>query len=402
MSERPNLLSPEVRANPYPLYARLRRDAPVCQADPRGMWLLTRQEDVLYALKHPEIFSSSRLAGALNASWLGRAHPLSSAMSFADPPRHGRLRGLVQQAFTATSVSRLEPFIRSAAEPLADQLLEQRHADFIQAFATPLASSVIGHLMGLDTFLFRRVKRWAEDVVAITGLPPGNTARHQQVRSSVEELTAYLEEGLEVRRHRPQEDIMSALLQARVEDQALTPPELISFLFLLLAAGLETMVHLLGHAMWLLREYPEVLALVRKEPARIPRFLEEMLRYEPPAQGVLRVTTTEVELSGVLIPAGALVMPLIASALRDERHVRDGDRFDMERPETSHLAFGHGVHFCVGAPLARLEARVALEILLPRFGGLSGRPEQTVWSQSLTMRGPVVLPLEIQPSDRLM
>lgn len=401
MSERPNLLSPEVRANPYPLYARLRREAPVCQADPRGLWLLTRQEDVLYALKHPELFSSSKLAGALHAPWLGGPHPLSSAMSFADPPRHGRLRGLVQQAFTSNAVSRLEPFIRSVAEPLVDQLLEQRQVDFIQAFAVPLASSVIGHLMGLDTFLFRRVKRWAEDVVAITSMPAGNTARQQQVRSSMEELTAYLEEALEARRHRPQEDIMSALLQAKVDGEALTPPELLSFLFLLLAAGLETMVHLMGHAMWLLRESPEVFALVRKEPARIPRFLEEMLRYEPPTQGVLRVATTEVELSGVRIPEGALVMPLIASALRDERHVRDGDRFDMDRTEAPHLAFGHGVHFCLGAPLARLEARLGLEALLPRCGGLTGRPEQTVWSPALTMRGPVALPLEMLPIDRL-
>lgn len=397
MSERPNLLSPEIRANPYPLYARLRQESPICQAEPRGLWLLTRQDDVLFALKHPEIFSSSRLAGALSASWLERPHPLASAMSFADPPRHGRLRGLVQQAFTPAAVERMRPFIRSVAEPLVEQLLQDRRVDFIQAFALPLTSSVIGHLMGLDTFLFRRVKRWAEDVVAITSMSPGDVARQAQVRRSIEELTAYLQDAIEARRHRPQRNVVSALVHARVDGEALTPQELLSALFLLLAAGLETTVHLLGHALWFLRESPEVFHRVRADLTQVPRFFEELLRYEPPAQGVLRVTTTEVELGGVLIPAGALVMPLIASALRDERYVQDGERFDMERRQPSHLAFGHGIHFCVGAPLARMTAGLGLEALLPRCEALGGRPEQAEWSRALTMRGLTSMPLEVVP-----
>jgi cytochrome P450 len=263
MSERPNLMSPEVRANPYPLYARLRRESPICQADPRGLWLLTRQDDVTFALKRPEIFSSSRLAGALSASWL----------------------------------ERMKPFIRSVVEPLVDQLLEDRQVDFIQAFALPVTSSVVGHLMGLDTFLFRRVKRWAEDVVAISSMPPGDVARQAQVRSSIEELTAYLEDAIAARRDRPEGDVVSALVHARVDGEALTQQELLGVLYLLLVAGLETMVHLLGHALWVLREFPEVFHRVRADLTQVPRFLEELLRYEPPAQGVLRVTTTEVELA---------------------------------------------------------------------------------------------------------
>jgi cytochrome P450 len=401
MSERPNLMSPEVRANPYPLYARLRRESPICQAEPRGMWLLTRQDDVLFALKRPEIFSSSRLAGALSTSWLERPHPLASAMSFADPPRHGRLRGLVQQAFTPAAVERMRPFVRSVAEPLVDQLLRDRQVDFIQAFALPLTSSMVGHLMGLDTFLFRRVKRWAEDVVAISSMPPGNVARQAQVRSSMEELTAYLEDAIAARRDRPQGDVVSALAHARVDGEALTQQELLGVLFLLLVAGLETMVHLLGHALWILRESPELFHRVRADLTQMPRFLEELLRYEPPAQGVLRVTTTEVELGGVLIPAGALVMPLIASALRDERYVQDGERFDMERKQPSHLAFGHGIHFCVGAPLARMTAGLGLEVLLPRCEALGGRPEKAEWSRALTMRGLTSMPLEVVPRQPL-
>jgi cytochrome P450 len=398
MSERPNLLSPEVRANPYPLYVRLRREAPVCQVEPRGMWLLTRQEEVLYAFRHPELFSSAGLTRALETPWLGRAHPLASAMSFADPPRHGRLRGLVQHAFTPAAVARLEPFIRSVVEPLAADLADQRRADFIQALALPLASSVIGHMLGLDTFLFRRVKRWAEDVTGISAVSPQNTERQEQIRSSIEELTAYLEEAIDARRYRPQEDVLSSLVQARVEGEALTQQELIGFLFLLLVAGLETTVLLMGSAVRLLRELPEVFAQVRGAPERLPRFIEEVLRYEPPVQGAMRVTTTEVELAGVRIPAGALVLLAVASAMRDERHVPDGERFEMERQTPSHSVFGHGIHFCLGAPLARLVSRVGLEVLLPYCGRLGGSPDQVVWSSGLATRGPASLPIEVLPA----
>lgn len=400
MIERPNLLAPEVRANPYALYARLRREAPVSQVDPRGMWLLTRQEEVLFALKHPELFASSGLSRALEVGWLGRPHPLASGMSFADPPRHGRLRGLVQQAFTPGALARLEPFIRSAAEPLVGDLMQRRQVDFTQELAVPLASSVIGQLLGLDTFLYKRVKRWAEDVVGMSSVQPQDFARQAQVRESVEELRAYLEETIEARRHQPREDTVSALVQARLDGEALTQEEMLSFLFLLLAAGLETTVLLLGSAMVLLREHPQVFAQVRAEPERLPRFVEEVLRYEPPVQGSMRVTTTEVELAGVRIPAGSLVMPVVASALRDERHVPDGERFDPDRLGAIPLAFGHGAHFCLGAPLARLEARVALEVLLPRCRGLGGQLEQVVWTRSLATRGPAVLPIELLPADQ--
>lgn len=398
MSERPNLLSPEVRANPYPFYARLRREAPVCQVEPRGMWLLTRQDEVLYAFKHPELFSSAGLARALEVPWLGRPHPLASAMSFADPPRHGRLRGLVQQSFTPAAVARVEPFVRSVVEPLAADLAERRKADFIQAFALPLASSVIGHMLGLDTFLFRKVKRWAEDVTGISAVTPRDTERQEQIRASVEELTAYLEEAIEARRYRPQGDVLSELIQARMEGEALTQQELIGFLFLLLVAGLETTVLLMGSSVRLLREFPEVLAQVRGAPERLPRFIEEVLRYEPPVQGAIRVTTTEVEVGGVRIPAGALVMLAVASAMRDERHVPEGERFEMERQTPSHSVFGHGIHFCLGAPLARLVSRVGLEALVPHCGQLGGSPEQVVWSGGLATRGPASLPIEVVPA----
>jgi cytochrome P450 len=400
MSGPPDLLAPEVRANPYPLYARLRREAPVCQVQPRGMWLLTRQQEVLYALKHPELFSSSGLARALEVGWLGRSHPLSAAMSFTDPPRHGRLRGLVQQAFSSAAIARVEPFIRSVAEPLVENLVEQRSVDFIAAFAMPLASSIIGYLLGLDTFLFRRVRQWAQDVASINSVPLGDPARQEQVRSSVEELAAYLEEAIAGRRDHPRDDFVSHLLQAKLEGEALTQQELLGFLFLLLVAGLETTVLLLGNAMSLLRAHPEVLAKVRAEPAQVPRLIDEVLRYEPPVQGPLRVLTAEVELAGVRMPAGALVMPVVASALRDEQHVPDGERFDMRREPVGSLAFGHGAHFCLGMPLARLESRVALEVLLPACGRLGGEPEQMQWSRALSMRGPLSLPLEVLPAEQ--
>lgn len=393
-------MAPEIRANPYPLYERLRREAPVCQVEPRGLWLLTRHEEVVFALKHPELFSSAGLAQALEVGWLGRPHPLASGMSFSDPPRHGRLRGLVQHAFTPAAIAGLEPFIRSVVEPLVTDLLERRQVDFIQAFCMPLASSVIGQLLGLDTFLFKRVKSWAEVVASMSSVSPQDTARHAQVRESVEELRAYLEEAIDARREHPRGDTVSALVHAKEEGEALTREELLSFLFLLLVAGMETTVTLLGSAMRLLRERPEMFAWLRADTQRVPGFVEEVLRYEPAVQGPMRVTTQEVELAGVRIPAGALVMPVVASALRDERLVQDGERFDPERQGLSQLAFGHGIHFCLGAPLARMEARVALEVLLPLCGGLGGQADQIVWGRALAMRGPAVLPIEVLPADQ--
>jgi cytochrome P450 len=395
MSPRLNLLAPEVRANPYPHYAELRRTSPVCQVDPGGLWAVTRYDDVVAVLKNPQLFSSEGMRRATCPPWLEDA-PFAHAMIVQDPPAHGRLRALVNRAFGPSALSRLEPWVRRIAESLAGRLPRGGTFDFVEAFGQPLPVSVMGELLGLDASLQPHFPRWAEDLTSTSTVRPGDTARMEQIRSSVREARAHLSEVLASRRRSPGEDMVSDLLAARMDGEALTDAELLSFLFMLLIAGIETTIHLLNHSARLLMAHPGVLARVREERSLLPRLVEEVLRYEPPVHGVLRVTTAETELGGVRLPQGAWMLVLLGSANRDEARFPGADRFELERSGPQNLPFGHGIHFCLGAPLARLEARLGLEALVSRFSAIVPRGPVT-WNHSLSVRGPKALPVELTP-----
>jgi cytochrome P450 len=393
MSPRLNLLAPEVRANPYPHYARLRRTAPVCQVDPGGFWAVTRYEDVTTVLKNPQLFSSEGMRRATCPPWLEDA-PFAYTMIVQDPPEHLRLRTLVNRAFTTASLSRLEPWVRRLAETLAARLPTGQTVDFMESFSRPLAASVIGELLGLDTSLIPRLRRWADDLTSTSSVGPGDTRRMEEIRATVREARGYVSEVLAHRRRAPGDDMVSDLLAARVDGEALTHEELVGFLLMLLIAGMETTIHLLNHSVLLLMEHPEVLARVRAEMSLVPRLVEEVLRYEPPVHGIMRVSRQETELSGVRVPAGSWVLVLLGSANRDEERFPEAERFDIDRQGAHHLPFGHGVHFCLGAPVARLEARVGLEAFLSRFSRMLPRGPVT-WNHSLSVRGPRALPVEL-------
>jgi cytochrome P450 len=390
MSGRINLLAPEVRANPYPVYAELRRHAPVCQVDPGGYWVITRHDDVVAAFKNPQLFSNTGMRLATKPQWLGY-NPFSDSMIGQDPPQHTRLRTLVNRAFGPAALARLEGRVRQYAESIVARIPEGQVVDFVEAFTLPLPASVIGELLGLDPSLHPRCKRMADDLTSITANPQ-DEKRREEIRASVRETEAMMAEVLAQRRREPREDLVTDLLQARVDGQSLSDAELMSFMFLLVVAGLETNIHLLGHSVRILMERPEVLARLRADRSLIPRFIEEVLRYEPPVQAMGRLTTAEVELSGVRIPAGAAVMLLIGSANHDDTRFPGADRFDMDREGVNNLPFGHGIHFCLGAPLARLETRIGLEALLSRFERLTPAGPLE-WNHSFTVRGPRVLPV---------
>lgn len=400
MTQRLNLMSPEIRANPYPFYAALRRDSPVAQVDPGGLWAVSQYEDVLHVIKNPKLFSSEGLRFAAAPPWLGRSNPLAESMLLMDDPKqHGRLRGLVTRAFGPTAMARLEPRIRAMARELTTRLLDRKAVDFVEDFALPLPASVIGALLGLDPALHSRFKQWSDDIAAISASQPEDTALLAQCRRTIEEMEQYLGEVLASRRQSPTDDMVSDLLHARAEGEALTDKELMAFLFLLLVAGLETTVHLLGNSARLLAEHPDILARLRADRALIPQFIEEVLRFEPPVHATMRLCTEEVKLGGALLPRGSVLLVLLASALRDERYCPDGERFSLDRKGPNNMAFGHGMHFCLGAPLARLEVRVALEELLPRCAHLARRPDPVEWNQAMTVRGMRNLPLEARPAE---
>ncbi|RKH08518.1 cytochrome P450 [Corallococcus sp. CA053C] len=391
MSGRVNLMAPEVRANPYPVYAELRRTAPVCQVEPGGLWALTRFEDVSAAFKNPQVFSSAGVRTTTAPPWLGH-NPFSESMIVMDPPHHMRLRTLVSRAWTPVAVSRMEPRIRSFAQLLAERLHPEREVDFVDAFAMPLPASVIGELFALDPQMTARYKRWSVDLSSVSGTTEKDTQRHESIRATVREMEDYLSAVVAERRRNPQEDMVSDLVQTRVDGEALSDAELMSFLFLLVVAGLETTVQLVSHCVRMLMEHPHLVQRLRENPAQLPRFVEEVLRFEPSVHGLVRVTTQETQVGGVVIPEGARVALMVGSACRDGERFKDPDTFDMDREGVNNFPFGHGIHFCLGAPLARLEARVGLEVLLSRFTRFT--PTGPVkWNTSLTVRGPLTMPL---------
>lgn len=391
MSGRIDLMAPEVRAHPYPLYAELRQRAPVCQVDPGGFWAITRHDDVVAAFRNPQLFSSTGVRVTTRPAWLGH-NPFSDSMIAMDPPDHGRLRVLVSRAFGPASIQRLESRLREFARGLAARIQPERVTDFVEAFATPLPASVIGELFGLEPSLTERYKRWAVDLTRVSATTERDLHQHGPIRDTVREMEQSFAEVVAARRRAPREDLVTDLLNARVEGEALSDAELMSFLFLLVVAGLETTAHLLSHCMRMLLAFPHLALHLRENRAQVPRFVEEVLRYEPPVHGIVRITTAEAEVSGVKIPAGARVLLLLGSACRDSSHVPGADTFTMERDGMSNLPFGHGIHFCLGAQLSRLEARVGVEVLLARFGGFtSAGPE--AWNTSLTVRGPLSLPV---------
>jgi cytochrome P450 len=397
MRKRVNLVAPEVLANPYPLYAELRRNAPVCQVEPGGLWAVTRYADVLHAIKNPQLFSSAGLQRSMLPPWLEH-NPVAHSLLVMDPPQHGRARSLISRAFGPSMIAQLEPMLRTTAGQLVDTLVSQRSVDFIPTFALPLPAAAIGQLLGLDVSLHSRFKVWSDHIAAVSATAPSDTEGQQRIRHSIQEMEHYLREVVEQRRRQPTQDLVSTLLVGWREGDALTEQELMAFLFLLLVAGLETTVNLLGNAMLLLADRPELLERLRAQPALVSAFLEEVLRYESPAKSTFRLTLEEVELGGVRLPQHSVLVLLLGSACRDDAYLPDAEQFIPDRKTQGNLPFGHGLHFCLGAALARLEARVALETLLPRIRTLSRKPGPPQWAPSLQIRGLTQLPLEVTPA----
>jgi cytochrome P450 len=397
MTVRLNLFAPEFRANPYPFFAEARRQPTLVKVDPLDFWAVSRYADVLHVFKNPQLFSSTGHRAPAEPEWLGRTNPIADSIVMMDPPKHTRLRALVNRAFGPTALSRLEPRIRAYAQQAAAELPLGQPLDFIESFALRVPASVIGELLGLDASHHKRFKRWADDINNTSATPPDAHEWHAQIRGTYAEMEQYLKDVIADRRRSPREDMVSDLIAARIDGESLTDAELMGFLFLLLVAGLETTIHMLGHAALVLAERPDVFARLQADRSLIPRFIEEVLRYEPVAQTLLRLTTAETELGGVRLPAGSHVMLLVGSACRDEAQFPNGETFDLDREGQQNLPFGHGIHFCLGAPLARMEARLALEALLDRCGGLVRDAAPVQWHSSIVVRGPTAVPLTVLP-----
>jgi cytochrome P450 len=389
-----NPFLPEVQQDPYPYYAYLRQHAPVYQVPGLGFWAVSRYDDVFALLRNPQAFSSSGFASAL-AGDLNPFPPEAPAIIENNPPDHTRLRKLANRGFTPRRVASLEVHIREVTHRLIEQLPTQGTFDLVREFSIPLPVIVIAELLGVPTERYRDFKRWSDDLVSATKTVMLTPEERERIRQSTADLYAYLRDAIAAYRKQPGDNLLSDLVRAEEENQILTAEEVQSLAVFLLFAGNETTTNLIGNAMLALLGHPEELRKVQENPTLIPNLVEEVLRYDGPIQLLPRQTTQEVEIAGTTIPAGAVVMPLLGSANRDERKFPTPDRFDVTRNADGQVGFGFGIHFCLGAELARLEGRVALEALLGRFPALALKEPEVPRIASLLIRGPQTLPLVV-------
>jgi pimeloyl-[acyl-carrier protein] synthase len=373
-------LSQEFLADPYPHYAAMRKSDPVHFDESRGSWLLFRYADVEPALRDNERFSAEQQLGG--------------SMLVTDPPDHTRLRTLVSKAFTARTVSALAPRIQGLVDDLLDAAAARGEMDAIADFAYPLPITVIAEMLGVEPER-RDFFRSASQKIAVAMGPITDAQTAFRAIEGRNELLAYFEELIPKRKVDPRDDVLSALVRAEDRGDFLTHGELLAMLLLLLVGGHETTVNLIANGMLALLRNPDQLELLRAEEGIEKRAVEELLRYDAPVQYSGRVAKHDIETGGKHIKAGEGVRMIIGSANRDPEAFADPDRLDLTRDAHEHVAFGAGVHFCLGAQLARLEGQVALSKAVRRFPNLRLASNELRWRPAPVLRGLEALPVTL-------
>jgi len=390
---RVDLLDPAVLSDPYPLFHRLRTEDPVHWEADLEFWALTRYADAVYALREDSLLSS-----AIHDSPRPGGVGLSSArwFVFLDPPRHTRLRALVHSAFTPQVVEGLRARIQAIVDELLDRAAEAGRLDLIADLGFPLPAIVIAELLGVPAEDRAQFRAWSADLAAAGGLvrmAADGAERLSRARAGGAALNAYFRDIIRERRRAPRDDLVSRLTGVQSAEGTLSEEELVDTCALLLFAGHETTTNLIGNGMLALLRHPDELSRLRAAPSLIGPAVEELLRYDSPVQMRVRVARETVEIGGRRIAKGQRVLILVGAANRDPARFPDPDRLDIARPDNRHLAFGHGIHFCTGAPLARLEGAIAIRRLLRRFPRLELTTDQLAWRETLTLRALNALPV---------
>ncbi|WP_410660683.1 cytochrome P450 family protein [Amycolatopsis sp. lyj-112] len=393
-------LAEDLVQEPHRISSLLREGGPVRKVRmPRGLdvWIVTGYAEARAVLSDPRVGKDTTQIRRLferdgfETAGDNAVRALSGHMLNTDPPDHTRLRKLVNQAFTSRTVSRLRPRIEQITAELLDATGDAERVDLLTAFAVPLPIRVICELLGVHAGDRPAFAKWSNTMVA--------WSTPEELRAAAAKMHAYLVDLIEEKRAEPAEDLLSGLIHASDEGDSLSGDELLSMAFLLLVAGFETTVNLIANSVFALLREPGQMAALLADPALLPGAIEEFLRYDGPIHlATLRFTTVPIEVGDVEIPAEEFVLVSLIGANRDAERFGDPDRLDVTRPASGHLAFGHGIHYCVGAPLARLEAEIALRGLLDRFPRLSlgAEPETLRWRESTLVHGLETLPVRLR------
>jgi cytochrome P450 len=385
--------------DPFPLFRWLRDHEPIHRSESLGGWVVTRHADVLEILNRPGRFSSDRFR-RLDPRYASQrpavqavAAVLRHWLVFRDPPDHTRLRALLQKSFTPRQLEQNSMGIQTTIDGLIDRSAARREMEFIQDFAFPLPALVIAILLGVPTSDLGLIKTWSDRLAAYLGGAVDDDDNFERASAGVAALVAYFQQQLRERAKRPRDDLMSLMLRAEHEGEKLSQDESVANCVLLLFAGHETTTHLLGNGLHHLLHHPDQAARMRRTPAITERAVEELLRYDGPVPATLKIALEDVEWRGQRIRKGDMVLPFLASANRDPRQFERPDQLDVGRRPGRSVAFGYGIHFCLGAPLARLEARLAFDTLLRRLPDLTPASAMPRFRPMIFLRGLETLPL---------
>ena len=392
-----HLLDPEVLADPYPLYHRLRSEDPVHWDPFLHAWVVTRYAAVIHVLHH---FSANRTPTPeqLSAMGLAALSPIAQVMVrqmlFLDPPDHTRLRALASAAFTPRRVERLRSHIQGIMDGLLDAVVQKGRMDVIADFAGPAPAIVTAEMLGVPVEDHEKLKDWSADFAEMLGNFQHNPDRFPRVLQSVENMCSYFRSAMHGQRLHPREGLVRAMMEAEVDGTKLTEEEIIANLIVTMVGGQETTTNLIGNGVLTLLRNPTEMERLRSDFSLIPSAVEELLRYESPSQHTARLAPEDVELGGRQIRKRQAVIAVMGAANRDPERFPDPDRLDVARKDNRHLAFGWAAHFCFGAALARLEGQIAFETILRRLPNLELAPEVSLtWRHNLGLRGLTALPV---------
>ncbi len=359
-----NLRSPDFKQNPYPFFQGLRASAPLCRIEPHGLWAVFRHQDVVNVLKNHEVFSSSGISDEPRIA--GPELLLSTrGMLSQDRPNHTRLRKRLGRALSMNTINSLEPHIEYVVRALLKGMHREQF-DFVRDFSAPLPIMTICHLLGLEPSRWSDIKGWSDTLLSWRAVTNGEEKAHE-VKAQMNDFYAFIMEALNRKKQQPGSDVISLLLHAQNPDDELSLEEILSFIRLLIVAGTDTTTHLLGNTILAFIKFPHVYESIKANPNMIPQLIEESLRFDSPVQCVMRRASMDTEVAQVPIMKDEVVLAFVASANHDESVYDKPHQFINDRSPQHHLTFGAGIHTCIGSQIARLQARIALEELLPHF-----------------------------------